>query len=440
MDRERARAAEFEVINELHELATNVAERIGFPMNHIIDYEMVDGQAWCVTARMPEPMVEITGASLEQGAGMYYGVNAFQQERLRLEHEETMLVDQLFRGELGGNVMTVISRIPDAVARGVANIEGYRSDLMRGLVRVYYVSGDGGFRCRMFSIDQNDPAAMHALGETLGIEIAHGESSEVTLSRRNIMNMSSVSDEDIELLTQQAIKAHDGVLLRKTGAMYYAGSAFSTQEDALAMVKRHPWLLEECRQNIHIIESSGLSDVEKQRAIEAQIKKTTGAINASVDGYEVTSSSDGIAGDYAATRNYAPDCPTGPSALENVLSNQGKEIKMTCPHCGLTTVGDPCAFRLVCGMCEAEVRGGRLINKGIGRTAALARSVNRSNFGDKETDSRTEMKDKPKNSYDKAKALQQQLGDHAVVRLERAIGGQDIFVVDKTTNVVYQRF
>lgn len=44
--------------------------------------------------------------------------------------------------------------------------------------------------------------------------------------------------------------------------------------------------------------------------------------------------------------------------------------KMNCPFCGATQYGDPCASRIKCSDCEAEVRDNKVVNKGNGGSRA----------------------------------------------------------------------
>ena len=435
--REGTRAAEFEVINELHEIATDVAERLGYPMNHLIDYDVIDGQAWCTTATIPQPMVEITRSAVRDGHSKYHGESEFQNKRLKLEDEEAHVFDQMLRGEILGNVLVVETPIPDAVRRNPGVVKGYRADLARSLVRIYYITDDGRARCRMFSIDQSDPdVLMHAARE-LNVPIDQWRGSEDMLGRRGIFSMSSVKDSDIADLASRVINQVDALLLSKTGHVSYAGSRFSNAEDALSMVKRNQHLLEECRQNLRIIKASGLSAEAKAERCNEEMKQTTSAIHASIDGHAVESSSDGIAGDYAARNNYEADCPTGPSALENALSHASKEVSMTCPQCGLTTVGDPCGFRIVCSQCDAEVRGGKLWNKGIGRTAAHARNAQKKLFG---SDAIQPLHQKKRDHTNVSHAeITRQFGANAIIRTEFIIGGKDTLVVNKLTHQVYAK-
>ena len=62
-------------------------------MNHLIDYDVIDGQAWCTTATIPQPMVDnpararsvmVIANTMEK--------SAFQNKRLKLEDEEAQCV------------------------------------------------------------------------------------------------------------------------------------------------------------------------------------------------------------------------------------------------------------------------------------------------------------------------------------------------------------
>lgn len=346
IEAEQRASAEFDRANELHELATNITERIGYPMNHLVDYELINGEAWCLTAREPKSMRQITLKGVEDGVRTYSGNNLFQLERLQIEHEEVIEVDKMFRGELQGNVMVVVSQIPDAVRDGHSTVNGYRPDLMRSLARVYYVTDDNHYRCRMFSLDRTTPRAMAAMAGVLGAEYMPNDTSERNLARRRVVHMSSVTDEGIAELVDLSIGAYSSVIHQESGVQTNAGSLFLDHKDALAVVKLHGSLLEECRRTISIIAASHLSDDEKSEHVELQLRKTTGAINAMVDGHTVNSSGDGIVASYVASHNYQNDCPTGATPLEQTVSQEQTEQMsgevvdhcMKCPYCKKTGV------------------------------------------------------------------------------------------------------
>lgn len=98
---------------------------------------------------------------------------------------------------------------------------------------------------------------------------------------------------------------------------------------------------------------------------------------------------------------------------------------MTCPFCGLATYGDPCATRLVCNACSAEVNNGQVVSKGIGRKNALGRQRR-----SQEVASTIHKAEKRIKSLDAKKAF----GTHVEERMSYSVGGAEILVFDRRSD------
>ena len=106
------------------------------------------------------------------------------------------------------------------------------------------------------------------------------------------------------------------------------------------------------------------------------------------------------------------------------LAKQGENIWMTCPFCGLATYGDPCASRLVCNMCAAEVRDGKVVSTGKGRSAALRNRHDKPSMAE-------ELIRPPKQAVRrKTDTIKQAYGENAVLHRELVIGGEHRYVID----------
>ncbi|TXG76050.1 hypothetical protein E6P97_04315, partial [Patescibacteria group bacterium] len=152
--------------NVRFEEMTDIAERLGYPIDTTIRYEMYGGAAYALSDTVHRPFHNQTLLAMQRGRTLFTGDQAFEAERLRLEHEEALQVDAFGRGDLAGDVLVKLSKVPDAVVEGRTSIKGYRRDLMRSFVRLYYRDG-GGVVCRLFTLDGNSQKGMFAISGLL---------------------------------------------------------------------------------------------------------------------------------------------------------------------------------------------------------------------------------------------------------------------------------
>lgn len=400
------------------EEATDLAERLGYPIDHTISHQYLGGYVY--DSKLTR-IADYTRASLEQAPSKFFGPNAFEVERQRIEHMKTLRIEALARGELGGNVLIEYSPIPDEVRNGTATLQGYRPDLQRDFVRIYSIDGDT-VDCRLFSLDQANPHSRQKVGDFLGLDLSVGRSDREILADDVVCNINS---EQIDQLAEMTKRIHDESLAEQKGGNWHAGSRFLNKQDALSLVFEHHDLLEE--HMTHWSRLVGMGRDRKAGNIQMQDYRvaTASAIDLRLKGVEVHSSSDSAVAGNAAEGNFEGYCATGTSTTEQIGINKGKtgEMKwMNCPFCGLATYGDPCATRLVCNACRAEVNNGVVVSKGIGRrnAQALQQSAQKAERKFDSVESKTHQS-----------KYRSTLGGATLERTVFSVGGADVVVYDR---------
>ena len=415
--------------NKRFEEMTDISERLGYHIDTTLHYVMRDGAAYCTTDTKHRAFHEQTTEAYETGRWKFTGANAFEVERLRLEHEEALQVDALGRGELAGNVLIKVSKVPDAVVDGSASIDGYRRDLLRSFVRIYYLK-DGDVYCRLFTLDGNHSTGFAGVDAVLGTA-ATGRGSEAVLSDTKLLFVGPEADidETIAFLAEETKHAYDKGVYVESGKRTYAGSEYTDMTDAMGVIREHIDLFNEHYQAIQEIAAQVLSLEQKEERYEGARRKAAAAIKLRGKGAQVDSVGDASVAQEAESGEYGRECAT--TGMDQAQSAQAdKEIVMTCPFCGLPTVGNPCASRIVCSKCQAEVNSGRVVSRGIGRSAALARAR-------KEKDTvQSEIKSgnfKKYTDYEFARLF----GSKAIVKEVTSIGGAKKIIIDKYSGEIY---
>ena len=357
------------------------------------------------------------------GERQFTGDQSFQRERLRLEHEEALLVDRFATGDVEGNVLIKYSKVPDAVVQGKTSINGYRRDLLRSFVRMYYRT-DTGVSCRLFTLDHNHRLGSQRVGELLDIDTMRP--SEEVLADHTLLDAPGDPEYFVEQLMGRVIELYDEAIAADMGVVTHAGSHYLDKRDAMSAITSQPRLISQHMDAIASIVSQGLGD----GVLEQERRRTAAAIKLASEGQHIMSSSDASVANEVASGNYSGDCALGSSATEQMAMNQAKtgEQWMTCPFCGQATYGDPCASRLVCNVCAAEVRDGRVVSRGIGKRTVLDNKLRRAQ-------PRSNMS-LPESPQFKHANIQELYGDHAIVRTEKVIGSERRYVVHKLSKVV----
>ena len=341
----RARDYERFEANRRFEEMTDIAERLGYPIDTTIEYEMKHGAAHCRTDNIDRPFHNQTLQALLRGETTFIGDEAFEVERLRLEHEEALLVDAFGRGELDGNVLIKFSKVPDAVAEGRTGIKGYRRDLLRSFVRVYQRS-PGGVECRLFTLDHSSPAGLRAVGELLDMDLM--EPSEQVLAAHALVNVTAPA-EFVGQLVERAKLVYDVAREVETGERSHAGSRFVDRQNAMAEIMRQPRLVDQHMQAIADIMSLGRDET----ALERERRNTAAAIKLVSEGADITTSADSSVADEVASGNYGRECATGSAAMNGMNQTQAMNMeniwtKGECQVCFAKTMVGSCR---VCATC-----------------------------------------------------------------------------------------
>ena len=401
------------------EEATDIAERLGYAMDHTMTHQILEGYVYDDKFTR---IADYTQRSLAEAPSKFFGPNAFEVERQRIEHDRVLRLEMLVRGELEGNAIIEYSPIPDEVCNGTATLQGYRSDLGRDFGRIHYVEGDK-LKTRLFSLDQANPLSRQRVGEILDLDLSSDRSDRAILADEKVCTLNA---EQVDELVEMTKLVHDQALAERGLGRFQAGSRFAHKEDALSIVHQHSDLLDEHMTHWSRLVGLGRDRAAGNLAMHDYRKKTAAAIDLRLKGAVVGSLSDGNVSDHANSNNFEGYCPTGTSTTEQMAMNRGKtgEMKwMGCPFCGLQTYGDPCASRLVCSECAAEVNNGRIVSKGIGRENALALRSHLVENGKEKTGS--------KSTRGQQVDIRIIFGDYAEERTLPVFGGADVIVFDR---------
>lgn len=416
IDRERFEA------NRRFEEMTDIAERLSYPIDTTIDYELRGDAVYARTDTVTRPFHNQTLQALLAGEQQYGGDQLFQRERLRLEHEEALMVDRLALGELEGDILIKYSKVPDAVVEDRTSINGYRRDLLRSFVRLYYKT-DSGVACRLFTLDHNHPEAVKQVGVLIGIDTTR-PSEEVLASHV----LYRCDDDDPAYVTDQLVSRivalYDATVLESTGVQTHAGSTYHNKQEAMSVIANHGHLISQHMDAITRIMAHGRQD----EALEQERRNTAAAIKLAAEGHHITSVGDASVSAEAARGNYGGDCPTAngmnqAQSMENIWS-QGE-----CQVCFVKTQVGSCR---VCARCSAaDDRGIDLLKlresnlkKRQMSTSLAARSLSLS---------AVRLRPRKLSEHEQIKQL---YGQHAVVHTELAIGGVHRYAKDKRSGAV----
>ncbi len=310
--------------NKRFEELTDLAERLGYPISITISYEMKQGSAYCKTDTKERPFHQQTELAKLDGKFKFSGSQAFEYTRLSHEHEEALMVDQLGRGELEGNVLIKYSKIPDAVVNGETDIKGYRRDLLRHFVRIYYRT-DSGVECQLFTLDHNSKTGTEYAGLVLGLDTS--QSSEDLLADYTIQNISENPSDFVQGLQAMAINAYDKGMSEDTGKATYAGSKYSNQYDAMNVISSQNRLVEEHMTAIADIMHTAKSGNDPMDLLEMSRQRTAAAIKLSSSGQIVSSVSDASVTAEVSANQYGRECATttGMNQTQQNMENKWKQ-------------------------------------------------------------------------------------------------------------------
>ena len=417
----------------LFEEKTDIGERLSLPIENHLELEVVGGRVFGrditgAQRRMTEWSRQAYEAAMRDPG--FSGANAVERVRRQHEYDEAVAVERLSPGE----AMVVFSPIPDVALTGLTSIQGYRTDLARTFCRLYRHEGER-VRSVTLTLEQSNKQALRAAAGAIGMDLPISMQSEEILATRHATVLSGRQYEELP----DVIRSHyDLSLYEQTGMTFFAGNRLAGRQDSMRFMNDNHDIIEEHMAFLRLIETQHAPGVGRDDELEALRRRTAAALDERLHGGHVSSIGDAIVGDRMETNNYGGECATGvsTSTVEQMGLTQGKReemIWMTCPFCGLSTYGDPCASRLVCNMCAAEVRDGKVVSTGKGRRAAL-----RDHDSDLSGAATYSTEAKPATTL-KRTPLKQQYGENAVLHRELVVGGEHRFVIDKITKAVLAR-
>lgn len=347
--RELIRQAKYERFeeNRRFEEMTDIAERLGYPINTTISYEMHGGAAYCTTDTKHRPFHDQTKLAKLEGKFKFVGDQAFEYERLSHEHDEALMVDSFGSAKLEGNVLIKFSKVPDAVARGETTINGYRRDLLRSFVRVYYLTEDG-LDCRLFSLDGAHGEAIGAIGGMIGIDTS--AQSEAVLADYSLLQAPGDPREFVEALTSAVIETYDQKVYESTRQKTYAGSSYTNEQNAMNAVTDHGHLVSEHMQALEDIAARVCDSADFEKQTESQRQRTAAAIKLASSGHLVASTSDTNVSTEVASNDYGRECATSMGMNQTAQNMENKWTQGQCRVCFRETRVGSCH---VCASCAA---------------------------------------------------------------------------------------
>lgn len=418
--REHERFEAFENERRYTDEVTDMSERLAAPMRNTFEYEMrADGELWF----QGEPLSKIFDKGIEVAEALVLENPQFTTEliRRRLERQEYDAMRELALGSEGDpDLLLVLSPIPDAVLAGL-QLNAYDLERKKTLARIFRRT-ETGIEATSLSLDLSDRDGLGAIAARFGKTIGPDATSEDILAMRFVAYGDELSGRPVTAIRS----LYDEALADKYGGEWYAGRQSTRITDAKEFVEEQSDLLV-----LHMAELEKLRATHSGRALEVQLELARYNLAAALARRLRGDNDAGSLADagQAARVNgerYDGDCPTGimQSAQTEATKTKVGEMKwMNCPFCGLATYGDPCAARLVCNACSAEVNNGVVVSKGIGRKNALTLKEH------------IKARRKIVAPEPKKPRLKQDRDSSTIERREVRIGGIDVVVYDRNTGV-----
>lgn len=410
--------------NRRFEEMTDIAERLGYPIDVTIHYELRGDTVYAATDTVERPFHNQTFQAMKAGEHQYAGDQAFQRERLRLEHEEALMVDRFASGQLDGNVLIKYSKVPDAVVEGRTSINGYRRDLLRSFVRMYYRT-DSGVSCRLFTLDHNLRHAVEKVGKLLDIDTTRP--SEEVLADHTLLTVPTDPEYFVSQLVDRTIETYDRAAAAETGSYTHAGSHYLDKRDAMSAITKQPHLISQHMDAVTAIMQQGLGEA----VLEQERKRTAAAIKLASEGFEVTSTADTAVTSEAETGQYSRDCATANGMNQAAKSMENKWSLGECQVCFVRTKVGSCA---VCASCAAaddrgvdllKLRDQNLRRRHVKQSMAVE-SIKQTNTSPKK--------------LSKRELVKRQYGEYAELRHVTTIGGAKKQVVHRRSEEVLAEF
>jgi len=343
--------------NARFEEASDLAERLGFPIRTTIYYDLHSESLYARTDRQHRAFTEQTYQAKLEAPYLFTGDQAFEVTRRSAEHDEALQAELLARGELTGNVLIKVSKVPDAVVEGRTSIKGYRRDTLRTFIRVYRRT-DYGVECTLFSIDHNDQTGLERVGKLIDMQLT-GRSSEDILADWRVLDVPGDGEAFVGKLIDRVTTVYDDAIYEQTGERRHAGSRYVDQVNAQQTVEAHPHLLREHFAAIAAIQGMALNRIAKDDLYEIEREKTAAAISLAARGHDVSSTSDTAVSAEVASGNYSGDCSSatqnGMQQGENELLKDWKKIVEHCPKCGASKIIAEKNGEIISGECGCHL-------------------------------------------------------------------------------------
>lgn len=422
--------------NKRFEEVTDIAERIGYAIDTTISYELRGGALYALTDTKDRPFHAQTEQAKHEGRSTFTGNQAFEYERLSLEHEEALFVDAFARGEVDADIVMKLSRVPDAVASGTTDIKGYRRDLLRSFVRLYYKE-DGLVQCRLFTLDGNNQKGLEEVGAALGISVQNKTSEEI-LAATGLRRVDDVVDY-VDMLSGYVKDMYDRAVQATTGQHTKAGSRFIDKNDAHALVSSKCFLVDQHMQAVAGIQARLLDPNVSDSLLEIERRRTAAAIHLALDGLDVRSSSDGVVSAEVQANNYGRECATGSTQEQMGMAQARVEHWKVgkCRSCPDTTLVGECS---ICRNCQERYDRGEDPYAEYQKILARQAKIHRNNTQNVHVGKSAEKPKKLLRPALRSQGVRQKYGEHAKVRSEIGIGTAYTVVYDRRTDEVMARF
>lgn len=405
--------------NKRFEEETDIAERIGYPIDVSIYYQLHEDGLYAKSDSRHRPFHEQTREAKQRGLVNFTGDQAFEYTRLSHEHDEALMADAFARGELGGNVMIKLSRVPDAVATNQTDIRGYRRDLLRSFVRIYY-RDESEVTCRLYSLDGNHQVGLERVGNLLDIEIGNKSSEDILADVTLIDVPPQDLSQFVEGIVQKTKQAYDREISMSRGEVTHAGSLLLHKDDAHQLVRAQSRLVDQHMAAISSIQAAGLGD----DMLEIERQRTAAAIKLAIGGAKIGSNSDTVVSSEVSQGNYGRECATATGMNQAVATSEFKSGK--CRVCLARTKVGACS---VCASCEMAD------NRGIDLRALHKEALVKQNRLSQKTKATLEPVSQPQ-KLSKNEQLQLLYGKYATMRFETTIGGADVIIFDRRTGEI----
>lgn len=301
----------------------------------------------------------------------------FERSRRELERQEYDVMCGMAKGELP-NTMFLVTEFPEALKTATKNIGGYDVNRQHDMLRVIKCLPNGKISIATQTLDNTTPNSIEAIYNKFGSKIDHTKSY---LGQRAFKDL---SQEAQDKLINELVAAHDQALTKQFGGEWQAGRKGEDHQNTYNFVRSQADLVDNFVRRWLV---NGVNENEMYNLAAAIEKRYIGD-------YSYASSEMGASGESAAAGQDSR--VSGKSydgcGLSLSVSNSNDSLsqlgygntikKMHCPFCKSGVWGDPCASRIKCGDCKAEVKDGKIINKGnsknkkskkrLGKTATKA--------------------------------------------------------------------